>query len=37
MTETDEWGKDPSVQVMRKVFKGMEMPSMNSETAGYYT
>jgi hypothetical protein len=24
MTETDEWGKDPSVQVMRKVFKGME-------------
>jgi len=24
MTEIDEWGKDPSVQVMRKVFKGME-------------
>ena len=24
MTDTDEWGKDPSVQVMRKVFKGME-------------
>jgi len=20
----DEWGKDPSVQIMRKVFKGME-------------
>jgi hypothetical protein len=24
MTEMDEWGKDPSVQIMRKVFKGME-------------
>ena len=24
MTETDEWGKDPSVQIMRKVFKRME-------------
>jgi hypothetical protein len=24
MTEMDEWGKDPSVQFMRKVFKGME-------------
>jgi Mor family transcriptional regulator len=24
MTETDEWGKDPSVQFMRKVFKEME-------------
>jgi hypothetical protein len=24
MTEMDEWGKDPSVQFMRKVFKEME-------------
>ena len=24
MTEMDEWGKDPSVQIMRRVFKGME-------------
>jgi Mor family transcriptional regulator len=24
MTDLDEWGKDPSVQIMRKVFKGME-------------
>jgi len=24
MTNTDEWGKDPSVQIMRKVFKEME-------------
>ena len=24
MTDIDEWGKDPSVQIMRKVFKGME-------------
>jgi hypothetical protein len=24
MTEMDEWGRDPSVQFMRKVFKGME-------------
>ncbi len=24
MTEKDEWGKDPSVRIMRKVFKGME-------------
>jgi hypothetical protein len=24
MTEMDEWGKDPSVRIMRKVFKGME-------------
>jgi hypothetical protein len=24
MTEIDEWGKDPSVQIMRRVFKGME-------------
>jgi hypothetical protein len=24
MTEIDEWGKDPSVRIMRKVFKGME-------------
>ena len=24
MTDTDEWGKDPSVQIMRRVFKGME-------------
>ncbi len=24
MTEKDEWEKDPSVRVMRKVFKGME-------------
>jgi len=24
MTDMDEWGKDPSVQIMRKVFKGME-------------
>ena len=24
MTGLDEWGKDPSVQIMRKVFKGME-------------
>ena len=23
-TDKDEWGKDPSVQIMRKVFKGME-------------
>jgi len=22
--DRDEWGKDPSVQIMRKVFKGME-------------
>ena len=24
MTDRDEWGKDPSVQILRKVFKGME-------------
>lgn len=24
MTDMDEWGKDSSVQIMRKVFKGME-------------
>jgi hypothetical protein len=24
MTDMDEWGKDPSVQIMRKVFKEME-------------
>ena len=24
MTDVDEWGKDPSVQFMRRVFKGME-------------
>ncbi len=24
MTNMDEWGKDPSVQIMRRVFKGME-------------
>src|SRR4030042_7011841 len=24
MTDLDEWGKDPSVQMMRRVFKGME-------------
>ena len=24
MTDTDEWGKDPSVQFMRNVFKEME-------------
>jgi hypothetical protein len=24
MTDTDEWGGDPSVQIMRKVFKAME-------------
>jgi hypothetical protein len=24
MTDADQWGKDPSVQIMRKVFKGME-------------
>jgi hypothetical protein len=24
MTNMDEWGEDPSVQIMRKVFKGME-------------
>ena len=24
MTDTDQWGKDPSVQIMRRVFKGME-------------
>ena len=24
MADMDEWGKDPSVQIMRKVFKGME-------------
>ena len=24
MTDMDEWGKDPSVQFMRSVFKGME-------------
>ena len=24
MMDMDEWGRDPSVQVMRKVFKGME-------------
>jgi hypothetical protein len=24
MTDVDEWGKDPSVQIMRKVFKEME-------------
>jgi hypothetical protein len=24
MAEKDEWGRDPSVQFMRKVFKGME-------------
>jgi hypothetical protein len=24
MTDKDEWGKDPSVRIMRKVFKGME-------------
>lgn len=24
MTDINEWGKDPSVQIMRKVFKGME-------------
>jgi hypothetical protein len=24
MMDMDEWGKDPSVQIMRKVFKGME-------------
>jgi hypothetical protein len=23
-TDPDEWGKDPSVQITRKVFKGME-------------
>ena len=23
-TDPDEWGEDPSVQIMRKVFKGME-------------
>jgi hypothetical protein len=23
-TDRDEWGKDPSVQIMRKVFKAME-------------
>ncbi len=23
-TDPDEWGKDPSVQIMRMVFKGME-------------
>jgi hypothetical protein len=24
MTDVDQWGKDPSVQILRKVFKGME-------------
>ena len=24
MTDVDQWGKDPSVQIMRKIFKGME-------------
>jgi hypothetical protein len=24
MTDVDQWGKDPSVQIMRKVFKRME-------------
>ena len=24
MMHMDEWGRDPSVQAMRKVFKGME-------------
>jgi hypothetical protein len=24
MTDIDEWGRDPSVQIMRKVFKEME-------------
>ena len=24
MTDMDEWGRDPSVQIMRKVFKEME-------------
>jgi hypothetical protein len=24
MTDVDQWGKDPSVQIMRKVFEGME-------------
>jgi len=24
MSETDEWGRDPSVQKMRRVFSGME-------------
>jgi len=24
MADVDQWGKDPSVQIMRKVFKGME-------------
>ena len=24
MTDIDEWGKDPSIQIMRKVFEGME-------------
>ena len=24
MTDMDQWGMDPSVQIMRKVFKGME-------------
>lgn len=24
MNDSDEWGKDPSVQIMRKVFKAME-------------
>ena len=24
MTDVDHWGMDPSVQIMRKVFKGME-------------
>jgi len=23
-TDTDEWGKDPSVQIMRRIFKEME-------------
>ena len=23
-TDRDEWGKDPSVQIMRRIFKGME-------------
>jgi hypothetical protein len=25
MNHTDEWGRDPSIQIMRKVFKAIEM------------
>jgi len=24
MTDVDQWGRDPSVQILRKIFKGME-------------